>query len=185
MIKISIALITSQLLIFQELGYHIKDDIKSVLAGDERIDNFWFEIEPELFQLFDGFEDWAEILLLFMSLVLEMREEKQEFIRRRQNGGTHWRVRKPKLTKLPRRERRAGIGTHPVGTPDSITDTSMDGFVFPEEYHGHLPIGYQSYWYGEIKTELLGLIFDWRRSRGLPKREKIIEDAFSKIYHKL
>jgi hypothetical protein len=186
------------LLELQEEGYFIEDvlelkrygvateeDIERYNKGYEKISDFWFKIEFELFHILDGIpeEEYKSNLMLLMSTILEMRIEKLEFARMKEKRGIHWRTRKDLKKKINRRKYKNLGGMKPLETPDEILNTS--DFVKAHEYQKTLPIGYETQWYDEIKSALVGVIDDLRYSYNLPHNKHIVESAVVKIYNKL
>ena len=186
------------LLYFQAIGYFIEDvlelhyldtttdeKLNAYKNGDNKIADFWFEIEFELFQLLYRFpfEKCQDALMLIIDLILQMRTEKFIFKKMKKERGAHWKTRAKVRKKLPKKVRQLVKESHPVHIPDEIQDST--NYVIEQEYTGRLPLGYESDWYCYTRKGFTEIIFELRADAKLPKNEKIILDSIAKIYSKL
>jgi len=189
------------LLEFQKNGYFIEDKLELYFLGvvteeekqkyckssEEIIPSCLFEIEQELFQLLDGIpkNEYKNNLMFFISIILEMRIEKFIFEKMKRERGKNWKTREKPKEKINRRKYSSLNGMRLLEIPDEITNTSYNNYVQEFEYKGKLPLGYETEWYGKITTEFTDIVFEIRQEYKLPKNEKIILEAISKIYNKL
>jgi len=154
---------------------------------DIKMPSCLFEIEQELFQVLDGIPEnkYKNNLMFFISIILEMRIEKLKFEKMKQERGKNWKTREKPKKKINRRKYPSLDGMQPLETPDEIIDTSCEIYTQEFEYKEKLPLGYETEWYGNIKKEFTDIVFETRQEYKLPKNEKIILEAISKIYNKL